>query len=438
MNIIIPENVQLLMTNLNQGGYQAYVYGACLRDLLLGKQPLNWDVSTDALPTDVLLLFDEKDGYSAIPDDHDYRSVRVIFQGESCKISTFQTAEETRFSGDIKEDLLHHDFTMNSIAYNNQQGIVDPFHGVQDIQKQMIRCAGNPFERLQEDPVRILRAVRFEAQLGFYMDEKLLDAISSSINTLPTSHSTQVCNELTQILLTQKPSFGINRLLELGLLRCLIPELIPTVGFDTHSSYHDRDVFKHTMVVLDQAKAGLNLRLAALFHDIDKPNCLTIDEDGEGHCYGHANSSSEVADSVLSRLGFDRKTIYSVKAIVKEHMNCYDNISELSIRRLIRRVGLENLDSLFELQIADACGSARSGRNVDRVLAIRSKCWEMVARREPLSTHDLDIHGYDLMGLGYPPGKEIGQALEYLLDKVIDNPTLNHKETLMELLKSKD
>lgn len=436
MNIVIPDNVQIIMKMLNQAGFQAYVYGACIRDVLLDRQPLNWDVSTDALPPEVVSLFDEQQGWAAIPDARDYRSVMVVKQGESFRISTFQTGREARFSHDIEEDLLHHDFTMNSIAFNDRRGLVDPYNGVEDIRDGIIRCAGDPGNRIRQDRVRILRAVRFEAQLGFVMDKELEKAISAYKEALPFNNSEQVRNELAQILLSQKPSIGIRRMIHLGVMPNLIPEIMPTIGFDTCSSYHDLDVFEHTMVVVDQVKNTLSLRLAAFFHDITKPYCLTIDESGEGHCYGHAGSASELAVLVLTRLGFDRKTIASVKALIKEHMNCYENISDLSLRRLIRRVGVENMDSLFELQIADARGSSKSGRDVNRVLAIRNKCWEIIARREPLTTHDLDIHGYDLMERGYPPGKEIGQAMEYLLDKVIDNPGLNKKETLINLLKT--
>ena len=190
------------------------------------------------------------------------------------------------------------------------------------------------------------------------------------------------------------------------------------------------------MTVLDHTKPNLTLRLAALFHDIDKPNCLTIDASGQGHCYGHANSGSLVAREVLTRLNFDLKTINGVCALIKEHMNCYDSVSELSIKRLIRRVGPDNIDNLFELQLADSKGSGVSGRDVARVSSIRNKCWEVLSRKEPLTTHDLDINGYDLMTL-YDSGKEIGEAREFLLDKVVDNPSLNTREQLMELLKTR-
>jgi len=435
MIIAIPENVSTIMNRLQAEGYQAFVYGACIRDSLLGINPINWDITTDALAPDIVLLFDDRDGFTAIPSAHDDYSVTLIYQEESYRLNTFRTGQEHRFSDDIREELKHHDFTINSIAYNPEQGLIDVFGGVQDIENRIIKCAGDPAIRLREDSVRVLRAVRFEAQLGFVIDASLLQLLSTLEDTFDFYHSEKVCNEITQMLLDEQPSTSIRRLLELDLLQHLIPELIPTVGFDTHSSFHDNNVFDHTMMVLDHTKPNLTLRLAALFHDIDKPNCLTIDSSGEGHCYGHANSGSQVARAVLTRLNFDLKTVNGVCALIKEHMNCYDNTTELSIKRLIRRVGPDNIDNLFELQLADSLGSESSGRDIVRVGSIRNKCWEVLSRKEPLTTHDLDISGFDLMAF-YSSGKEMGEALEFLLDKVVDNPSLNNREALLALLVS--
>lgn len=435
MKTIIPENVQVILNKLHNNGYQAYIYGACIRDYLLGKEPLSWDITTNALPNNVVVVFDDKEGFSTIPSIEDYGIVTVLFKGESYQVNTFRTGEERRFADDIEEDLLYKDFTMDSIAYNEQEGLVDPYNGVEDIKNRLIRCARNPFEQMQEDSVRILRAVRFEAQLGFKIEPELLQAMKDLKDSVPTSGSERVRNEFIQILLGEQPSRGIRRLLELGLLERLIPELIPTVGFDTLSSYHDKDVFEHTMVVLDNTEPNLNLRLAALLHDIDKPNCLTIDEGGEGHCYGHASGSSEMARTILDRLDFDRKTIKAVTALIREHMNDFENISDLSMKRLIRRVGVDNIDRLFELQLANIKGSELSGKDPDRIMKIRNKCFEVLSRQEPLTVHDLDISGYDLLSLGYPPGREIGEAMDYLLDQVVDNPALNKRDTLITLLK---
>ncbi|HBQ25782.1 MAG TPA: polynucleotide adenylyltransferase [Syntrophomonas sp.] len=437
MKIKMPENVKTLLNKLHNNGYQAYIYGACIRDYLLGKEPISWDITTNALPNDIVIIFDENEGFSTIPSIQDYGIVMVLFKGESYQVNTFRTGEERRFADDINEDLLYKDFTMDSIAYNEQEGLLDPYNGVGDIKNRLIRCARNPFEQMQEDSVRILRAIRFETQLGFNIEPKLLQAIKDLKDSIPTSGSERVRNEFIQILLSEQPSQGIRRLLELGLLERLIPELIPTIGFDTRSSYHDKDVFEHTLVVLDNTEPNLTLRLAALLHDIDKPNCLTIDEDGEGHCYGHASSSSEIARTILGRLNFDRKTVKAVTALIKEHMNDFVNISDLSIKRLIRRVGLDNIDRLFELQLADIKGSELSGRDPDRTMKIRNKCFEVLSRREPLTVHDLDISGYDLLSLGYPPGKEIGEVMDYLLDQVVDNPALNQRDTLITLLKNR-
>lgn len=435
MKINMPDNVQRILDILHSHNYQAYIYGACIRDYLLDKEPISWDITSNSLPNNTVVIFDENEGFASIPSVEDYGMVTLHYKGESYQVNTFRTGEERRFADDIKEDLLHKDFTINSIAYNEQAGVVDPYGGVEDIEKRLIRCAQNPYKQMREDSVRILRAIRFEAQLGFEIEADLLQAMKDLKDSIPVSDSTGTRNEFIQILLSDRPSQGIRRLLELGLLERLIPELMPTIGFDTRSSYHDKDVFEHSLLVLDNTNPNLTLRLAALLHDIDKPNCLTIDDDGEGHCYGHASSGAEIAQNIMGRLNFDRKTIRAVSALIKEHMNDYENISELSIKRLIRRVGPDNIDRLFELQLADIKGSSLTSRDPKRIKKIRSKCFEVLSRREPLTVHDLDINGYDLLALGFPPGKKIGEAMEYLLDQVIDNPSLNQKDMLIAMLK---
>lgn len=434
--IEIPANVKLIQKILQAEGFQAFVYGACIRDSLLGLKPINWDITTNALPSDIVTIFDDHQGFSAVPALHEYSTVSLIYMGESYNITTYRTGTEHRFASNIDEELKHIDFTINAVAYNERVGWVDLLNGISDIKDKIIRCAGDPGDSIQKDTSRILRAVRFEIQLGFAMEDSLAGAIKAFANPTAFRGSEKVCNELTQILLSSQPSRGIRRLLELGILEQIIPELSLTVGFNTHSSFHDKDVFEHTMAVLDHCKPNLALRLAALLHDIDKPNCFTIDTFGEGHCYGHASSGSQTACEILTRLNFDRKTIKAVAALIKEHMNSYENVSELSIRRLIRRVGPNNIDNLFELQLADIKGSGLSGRDSVRIDSVRNHCWEVLSRREPLTTHDLDISGYDLMPF-YSTGKEIGDALEYLLDRVVDNPALNHKTQLLTILKAR-
>ena len=433
MSIEMPLNVKLILDILESEGYQAFIYGACIRDSLLGIQPIIWDITTNALPPEIILMFDDRDGFSAVPAASDYGTISLIYQGESYRVSTFRTGIEYRFSEDINEEVSHNDFTMNSIAYNENAGLIDLFNGVNDITNRIIKCTGNPLHSFREDCVRILRAIRFEAQLGFVMDESLIEVIGGIKDEVTFNDSEKVCNELTQIMLTDNPSVSIRRLYQLGLLKQLIPELLPTIGFDTHSYFHDLDVFEHTMSVLDATKPNLSLRLAALLHDIDKPNCLTIDESGEGHCYGHAAGGSLIAKELLSRLHFDQKTIDAVCVLIKEHMNSYDNASELSIKRLIRRIGPDHICDLFELQLADINANPLSGKDINRISSIRNKCWEVLSRREPITTRDLEITGYDLMAF-YGSGKEIGDALEYLMDRVIDNPSLNEKGKLLALL----
>ncbi|MEQ8235866.1 MAG: CCA tRNA nucleotidyltransferase [Syntrophomonadaceae bacterium] len=435
MKIDMPANVKLILDTLQGQGYQAFIYGACVRDSILGHGPINWDITTSALPPEVIILFDDQNGFAAIPAASDYGTVSLIYQGENYRVSTFRSASEHRFSENIAGELAQHDFTLNALAYNDRQGLIDPFGGLTDISQQLIRCVGDPQVNFSADPVRMLRAVRFEAQLGFTLDNSVLKAILAYPwpDDCDFYHSEKVSNEFTQLLLTDKPSQSIRRLHELGLLSHLLPELISTIGFDTRSSYHNKDVFEHTLAVLDHTKPDLTLRLASLLHDIGKPLCLTIDADGEGHCYGHASIGADIAKESLGRLNFDPKTISAVSALVKEHMNDYDHASELSIKRLIQRIGTDNICNLFELQLSDIEVSPLTGRDINRVRSIRTKCWEVMSRREPLTTKDLVISYYELMPY-FNSGRAIGEAMDYLLDKVIDNPALNDKDKLFALL----
>jgi len=432
MPIELPNNVRWIINALEAEGFQAYIYGAAIRDALRGMNPIMWDITTNALPSDIIILFDDQKGCSAIPSLQDYGSVTLIVEAESYHVSTFRGLKH-QFSDDIEEELIHNDFTINAMAFNDQHGLLDFFNARHDLTNRIICCTNDPVETILEDHSRVLRAVRFEAQLGFCMDEALQKAIIEKAGSLNFYDSEKACNEITQIMLSTKPSFGVKRLSQLGLLEKILPELLPTVGFDSRSSFHTHDVFGHTMEVLDSTIPDLTLRLAALLHDIDKPNCLTIDEEGEGHCYGHATGSSNIAREALRRLNFDSKTIDVVCALIKEHMNSYENATELSIKKLIRRVGPDNICNLFELQIADIKANPLSGKDLNRIGAIRNKCWELLSRREPLTTHDLKLTGYDLMPY-YTSGRQIGEALEFLLDKVIDNPSLNERGKLLALL----
>lgn len=438
MNFIIPDDVNYIIDTFQKSGFEAHIVGGCVRDCILGRNPNDWDITTNALPEDMMKLFPH-----TVPTGIKHGTVTILINNNNYEVTTYRIdgeysdnrhPDEVIFTDSLKEDLSRRDFTINAMAYNHTSGLIDPFKGLDDIKTKTVRCVGNADKRFNEDALRMIRAVRFASQLNFKIEEDTFSAIIRNHKLIKNVSVERIREELLKILLCEKPSTGITSLKESNLLEHILPEIIPCIGFEQKNPHHDKTVFEHILSVLDNTPPKLVIRLAALLHDIGKPHCFSVDEKGNGYFYGHELKSAEIAEVLLKRLKFDNNTIKKVRILVLEHMHRYSKIKASSIKKFINRVGIENLNDLFELQTADIKGSA-SPFDFSAVEYMKSEVWKIISQKQPLSTKDLQIDGSDLITLGYKPGKIIGEVLNYLLEKVLEYPELNTKETLIELVK---
>lgn len=444
MNLKIPKDVDMIINILYQKGYEAYVVGGCVRDSILRKTPNDWDICTSAKPNVIINIF-KQIGVKTIPTGLKHGTVTLVINNNNYEVTTYRIEGEYEdcrrpksviFTDDILVDLSRRDFTINAMAYNHLKGLIDPFGGKKDIYNKVIKAVGNAEERFNEDALRILRGVRFATQLNFKIEIETIFGMKTNKKLFKNISKERIREELNKILLADNPSKGFYLIRDLCLLNDIIPEMRLCVNFKQRNPYHNSDVFNHTMSVLDKTKKDLIIRLSALLHDIGKPECFTLDEEGIGHFYNHNNVSADIAEEVLKRLKYDNKTIKSVKILVKEHMTKHNDLSDKGIKRLIKRVEEENLSRLFDLQRADVKGS-KPPYDMSQIDYLTGRCNEILNEKQPLNVKDLGINGYDLMNMGIKPGKEIGEILEYLLDIVLENPKSNDKEKLINIVEKK-
>lgn len=436
MKIEIDKKAKKVIYMLENKGYNAYIVGGCLRDILLGRKSQDIDITTDALPKEIIDVF--KDSYKVIETGVKYGTVTVIIEASPIEITTFRSEqdyldgrrpENISFEKDIKADLSRRDFTVNAMAYNDKDGLIDLFGAKRDLEDKIIRCVGNPRERFKEDKLRILRAVRFATTLEFKIENETFEAIKEFSEYINEISIERINAELSKMLLLQRPSQAIILLKKTGLLKNILPVIDEMSGFSQQNPYHEKDLFFHTMDVLDNVRADLILRLAALFHDSGKLYTKTVDENNIGHFYGHSELSFEIARDNLRRLRYSNNTIELVALLCKKHMIDTRNITKKGIRKLISLFGKENIYYLIELQRADSSSTTLGGDD-----ALKNKVEEVLAEEDVFSLKDMDIDGNDIKNLGYK-GREIGNILKYLFDKVMENPKINEKIILLEIIK---
>lgn len=436
MKIEIDSKAQKVISMLESKGYNAYVVGGCLRDILLGRKSQDIDITTDALPKEIIDVF--KDSYKVIETGLKYGTVTVIIEASPIEITTFRSEqdyidgrrpEKVSFEKDIKADLSRRDFTVNAMAYNDKDGLIDLFGAKRDLEDKIIRCVGNPRQRFKEDKLRMLRAVRFATTFDFKIEDETFKAIKEYSQDINEISVERINVELSKMLLVQKPSKAMLLLKKTGLLKNILPVIDDMYGFSQQNPYHEKDLFFHTMDVLDNVRDDLVLRLAALFHDSGKLYTKTVDENNIGHFYGHSELSFEIARDNLRRLRYSNNTIELVALLCKKHMIDTRNITKKGIRKLISLFGKENIYYLIELQRADSSSTTLGGDDT-----LKNKVEEVLAEEDIFSLKDMDIDGNDVKNLGYK-GREIGNILKYLFDKVMENPKINEKTILLEIIK---
>lgn len=438
MNFELPKEVLYIINTLNRNNFAAFAVGGCVRDTLLGRTPNDWDITTNALPKDMIRIFEH-----TIPTGIKHGTVTVIIDSLHYEVTTYRIdgkytdnrhPDEVVFTDSLTEDLSRRDFTINAMAFNPQSNLQDPFSGTSDLNNKLIKCVGIPDLRFKEDALRMLRAVRFSTELNFTIEEKTLLAIIRNNGLIKNVSNERIREELCKILLSSTPSIGIRLLYTTGLLNFILPELSECAGFNQHNPHHDKDVFEHTLAVLDNVPANLTLRLAALLHDIGKPKCFSLDENEIGHFYMHNIVSYNISLEILRKLKFDNNTIKSVSSLVKEHLSGNYSMTIPGVKRLINRIGTDNLDDLFKLQIADIKGHVPP-YDFAKVNSLKKLTADILEKKQAFSINQLAVNGSDLINLGYPQGIIIGETLRKLLDIVIENPDLNTKEHLLKLAK---
>ncbi len=433
----LPEHALFCIQRLEKAGYAAYAVGGCVRDAALGLQPQDYDLCTAATPEQTAEIFAD---HPLVRAGEKHGTIGVVFGKEVLEITTFRTEgnyTDSRHPGwvafvpQIEKDLARRDFTVNAMAYSPIRGYADPFGGLQDLQKGILRAVGEPNLRFTEDALRILRGVRFAVKYGLTVEADTKQAMITLAPRLHNIAAERIFDELCKLL----PLVKAADLAEFApILTQVIPELAPAIGFDQRNAHHTYDIFTHIAHVVECVPADLALRWAALLHDVGKPDTFTLDEAGCGHFYGHADRGAELADAILRRLKAPTQLREQVTLLIGCHMTLIEPQAK-SVRRWLGRLGHETFLQLLQLQEADM-GSKGTGKpaEMEQFTQLRALIEQIEAENACLSLKDLAVNGRDLMALGYQ-GPAIGQALQHLLDQVLDEKLPNEKETLLNALK---
>lgn len=445
MKFVLPNPVQKVADALEGAGYEAYVIGGCVRDILLGKTPKDWDLTTNATPEQIQAVFPDsfyENDYGTVgvktgDEDETLAVIEVTPYRKEGNYSDARRPDTVEFGVSLEEDLKRRDFTVNAIAYRSKTGeFVDQHGGQEDLKKRLIRAVGEPNRRFEEDALRMMRAIRLSAQLGFAIESETAVAIHETAANLGKISKERIRDELMRTLATNEPMAALSIALKLGLLKYIVPDLERGIGVDQNQA-HSYDVFEHNLRAMQHAADKgwpVDLRLAALFHDIAKPESRRwSDEKKDWTFHGHEVVGSRVAKKALEDLRFPKETIEKVAKLVRWHMffSDPDQVSLSAVRRIIVNVGVENIQELLNLRICDRIGT---GRPKEQPFRLR-KYMAMVdqAMRDPISVGMLKINGSDLMAeVGENPGPRVGWILHALLEEVLEDPQKNTREYLLE------
>ena len=435
MTLVISDGAKKILERLNNKGYSAYVVGGAVRDLIMGKTPHDYDISTDASPDTVKALFSK-----TVDTGIKHGTVTVIENNIAYEITTFRRdgeysdgrhPEDVEFVKNPRTDCLRRDFTINAMMYNPKTGIMDYFCGKRDINKKIIRCVGTAEIRFKEDALRMLRAIRFKAQLGFEIEEKTAQAIKKCAVLIKKVSRERIVEEMNKILLSDNPD-SFRDMHNLGILKFIIPELDRCFGEEQRNKYHIYDVGEHIMHTVMNTPKDLVLRWAALLHDTGKPCCSSVDANGIIHFYGHHRESRRITVDVLHKYRMDSNTIRDIAMLVENHdYRVEPNLT--AVKKMMAKTGAELFEKLLILQKADntAKNPAHLPEKLKRINSGLNIYREVLASKQPYRISELVVNGRDLMEIGYRQGREIGDTLKALLDEVIIKPELNNRQYLM-------
>lgn len=451
--IDVPRGAQEIINRLQSRNYDAYIVGGCVRDSLLGLEPKDWDICTCARPYTIMSVFDDK---QIIKTGLKHGTVTIVMDDGQYEVTTFRVdgaytdgrhPDSVEFVADIREDLARRDFTINAIAYNDREGLVDPFLGVEDLLHSCIRCVGDATERFNEDALRILRAMRFSSVYKFYIDEDTSDTIHVNKNLLKLISAERIQSELVKMLRGQ----GVLQILTdySDVIATIIPEMKSCIGFDQNNKYHQYTIYEHIAHAvenyIDYNNSRINefntyddvVAVALLLHDIGKPECYSEDENG-GHFYGHSELSAKIAVEVVKRLKFDNQSQHDIVELVQYH-DVVIEPTPRTVKRWMNKIGPVQFMRLMDIRLADIL--AHSEGTQESRIQKRNECVELAfqidEQNQCFQLKDLAINGKDLISIGFKEGKELGDVLRYVLDAVIEGEVENDRFVLLEFVKSR-
>lgn len=450
MEFHIPEKVNMIIEELMRHGHEAYAVGGCVRDMILGREPEDWDITTSAKPSEVKRIFRRTVDTGIL-----HGTVTVLLDKDHYEVTTYRLdgeyednrhPKEVTFTSSLAEDLKRRDFTINAMAYNPKEGLIDLFNGMEDMEQQLIRCVGSAEERFEEDALRILRAVRFSAQLGFAVEESTMKAVKDKVQLLNNISAERIRVELTKLLLSDHPD-RLRVLYETGITGVILPEFDLMMTTPQKNIHHIYNVGEHTIRAVAHVAGTLAenrfsikdraiLRWTMLLHDIEKPSSISMGKDGQNHFYGHQEKGAITAKAILKRLKFDNDTLESVVHLIRWHDYRFD-LTPAGMRRAASKIGKDYMELLFEVNYADS--SAQNPELLEEKLKklgeAKGLYREILEQRECVSLKELQINGSDLIEIGYRPGKFLGNTLNKLLEEVLNKPELNNKNTLLAMAK---
>lgn len=437
MKISLPKNVKWIIDRLRDEGYPSYAVGGCVRDLLLGREPHDWDLTTPALPDEIVRIFHD---CKLIEIGRQYGTIAVILDGASYEITTFRIdggysdsrhPDEVRFSDAIEDDLSRRDLTVNAMAYREEEGLIDPFGGQRDLEFGVVRCVGVASERFAEDALRILRALRFASTLGFSIEPNTSEAILSGRRLLTGIAPERIRSELLRLLCGDKVDFVLRRYR--AVFAVFIPELQGTFDFEQNNPHHNRDVYRHTVAAVRNIEPDPLLRTVMLFHDIGKPLAHTVDRQGVSHYHNHPMLGAAMTEEILRRLCMPRLFINEVSTLIRYHDLRLDP-EPAAIKRYLNLLGVSLMRKLYKIRLADTLAQSMYLRQekLEHIEKVNAEMERIIASGECYHLNMLAVNGSDLIHLGVGTGQRIGEILNALLELVITGQLKNEKEPLLD------
>lgn len=432
--VIPPMEVLNIIRRINSARHRAYFVGGCVRDAILGGTPHDWDIATSAKPEQVKKVFKD---FRIVDTGLKHGTVTLIgFSGEGYEVTTFRMDGEytdgrrpnsIEFVSDLEVDMSRRDFTVNALAYHPDEGIIDYFGGIKDIENKVIRCVGNPDDRFAEDALRIMRALRFSSVLGFEIEKETAESIHKNKGLLYKVSKERIRVEFDKLLMGK----GVEEILTnfSDVIVQIIPDILPCIGFEQYNPHHYLTVWDHTIKAISYAKYDLVVRLALFFHDIGKPESFTRDEVGTGHFFGHPYVSETITHRNMKRLKYDNQTISQVTKLVCLHDMEFGRTKH-SIRKIISKIGYEETERLIEVKLADAKAQNNPTEKIIHLRAAYESLKEIISDEDCISLKHLAVNGKDVMKLGVPQGPRVGEILNKVFEAVLEGSLENTKECI--------